>query len=139
MPVALVNWLNAMFLALATTDLGVRVIVRRSERIVDSCIFSVHIKHVTAFLDRWAHSHHKVRVVVQAHILWIREKFLRGVLVLILELAVSLSHLILLRSTASSTATIMAHGRVVVSANLTIAVAWTHHSQNFRESLAVLS
>ena len=51
----------------------------------------------------------------------------------------SLGHFILLRTAPSSTATIMAHGRVVISTNLTIAVAWTHHSQNFRESLAVLS
>ena len=129
MPVALVNWLNAMFLALATTDLGVRVIIRRSERIVDRGIFGMHVKSITAFLNRWAHRHHEVRVVVHAHILWIRKKFLWGAcVVLILELSVSLSHFILLRTTASSTTTIVAHGRVVVSTNLTIAVAWTHHS-----------
>ena len=71
MPVALVDWLNAMFLALTTTDLCVRMIIRRSERIVDCGVFSHHFNPVTAF-HRWAHSHHKVRVVVHAHFLWIR-------------------------------------------------------------------
>ena len=123
--VAVHDGLNTVLFALATADLSVGLVVRGRNRVVHGGVLCVHVEHVAASVDGWAHGHHEVRVVV--HLLWVSDQLLRGRVVLIHKLAVSFGHLVLLRTTASSATCVVAHCRVVVCANLAVAVTWAHH------------
>ena len=106
--------------------------------VIIGCILSVQVNIVAPLSDLWAHCHHEVWLMV--HFFGISVQLVRvrlGMVPVTIHQAMSLVKLLVTAASAATT-TSVAHRRVVFSSNLTVAVAWTHHSQNLGETLAIL-